>query len=130
MRYIKVFETQEKAKFREASTLFRRENIKYEVLYEYRLYSEKRHDSLENRGAVIRVPRSVFHDANRLLIEQGLKTIKAEESMETPLDLFIERIFPELSSSARVLLSIVAVALIVLATVLVLFRLLNLAIAE
>ncbi|MGH1434634.1 MAG: hypothetical protein ACRBG0_09270 [Lewinella sp.] len=73
MPYIKLFETSIKTDFEAACALLERENIKYEALYEYRLVSEKRHDPFGNAGAIIRVPRSTYHDADRLLVEHKLK---------------------------------------------------------
>lgn len=73
MPYLKLFETNTKADFEAACALLERENIKYEALYEYRLVSEKNHDPFGNAGAIIRVPRSTYHDADRLLVEHKLK---------------------------------------------------------
>lgn len=64
MPYIKLFETSIKADFEKACAMLERENIKYEALYEYRLEREKDYDPFGNSGAILSVPRSVYHDAN------------------------------------------------------------------
>lgn len=73
MPYIKLFETSVKADFEKACAMLEKENINYEALYEYRLESEKNYDPFGNSGAIINVPRSVYHDADRLLVENKLK---------------------------------------------------------
>lgn len=127
MPYIKVFETDDKSKFREACAILRKESIKHEVLYEYRLFLEKRHDPLEGRGAVIRVPRSVFHDADRLLSEKGIKKNQERLKGEVPLMKIIEKRFPQRSSATKVMIAIFAFALLILSIVLLFFGLLTLA---
>lgn len=96
MPYIKIIETSDKSKFRDACAILRREDIKFEILYEYRLYSEKRHDPISGAGAIIRVPRSAYHDAERLLTEYGLKEIvddsRNQFTMIKSLDKFLIRI--------------------------------------
>ena len=127
MQYKKVFETDDKSKFREACAILRKESIKYEVMYEYRLYREKRYDPLEGRGAVIRVPRSVFHDADRLLSKKGMKKNHEELKGEVPLMKIIEKLFPQRSSATKVLIAVFAFALLILLIVLLFFGLLSLA---
>ena len=129
MSYVKVFETDDKSEFREACAILRKESIKHEVMYEYRLYREKRYDSLESGGAEIRVPRSVFHDADRLLFEKGLKRNQEDPEEKVALISIINRLFPQISTGTRVLLTILMVALIILAMVLLIFGLLRLAIS-
>lgn len=53
--------------------MLERENIKYEALYGYRLERDKDYDPFVTSGAIINVPRSVYHDADRLLVENKLK---------------------------------------------------------
>ncbi|MEM7298254.1 MAG: hypothetical protein AAF391_08315, partial [Bacteroidota bacterium] len=80
MSFIQLLETSDKAKFRQASALLRRADIRFEILYEYRLYKENVQDPFSVGGAIIRVPRSVFHDANRLLIEHNLLGTRDESA--------------------------------------------------
>jgi hypothetical protein len=73
MPYIKLFETSIKADFEKACAMLERENIKYEALYEYRLEKEGNYDLFGSSDAILSVPRSVYHDADRLLVENKLK---------------------------------------------------------
>ncbi|WP_020536542.1 hypothetical protein [Lewinella cohaerens] len=125
MPYIKVYETRIKANFEKACAILEEEAIRYEVLYEYRLYREKLHEYLGDEGAIIRVPKSVFHDADRVLIKTGVKRkekVKADPSL---LVRFLDRFFSPSSVRKKAFVYIISVAIIILLTILMLFWLLK-----
>lgn len=68
MLYIKIFEICDKLKFRDVCVILRREDIRFEILYEYWLYSEKWYDLIFGGGVIIRVLRLVYYDIERFLI--------------------------------------------------------------
>ena len=90
MPYVQVYETRNLAAFEQACAILEAEDIRYEVLYEYRLYPEQRYDSFVEGGTIISVPRSAYHDADRILVmaklKEGRLPGKGESSFITKLD--------------------------------------------
>lgn len=111
MTYLIVYQTTNKADFQQAIAILEEEGVRYEALYEYRLYQEKRHVLAGRGGAIIRVPRSVFHDADRLLVTSGLKVQEDDSANQFFLIRKLQPLLSKVPPEKRGLIYILLVAI-------------------
>jgi hypothetical protein len=71
MNYLNIFETRYLEEFEKIKAEFDEANIKYKVLYEYRLYPENDFGEMGG-GAMVQVAQKDLIKANHLLTHLGL----------------------------------------------------------
>lgn len=125
MKFNKIYETTSSADFAEVCRIFELNHIPFEVLHEYRLFSEKRYDSAADQGgAIIRVSPNHYVKANHLLLNAGLKSqvdiVKDRFKIVRHFGTFSSRIplLKRLSLPYQLLVSLVIVGVIVLGIIL------------